>query len=601
MRARAGASIDTLFPSRAPLVRALLIADQDDIDPQLRDVYAEAGLVHLLSISGLHVAIIAEALLIVTTAMRLSRTAASISSLVVIAGYVLLLGAPPSAVRSAVMLSTITLSEGMQRPVHPWTALALGAWIPTIDPAVVVHLGWQLSVGGMAALVAAREIMRRIRHYERRGDIPGLLDKMLLRMRRLRGWRKLIVRELVTGVIATAVTAPIIAWSFGRISVVAPLSNIVAGPIVAFLQPALFLALLLAPLHAVATLVADACALPLTLLDMVAGASARVPYAALRIAPGLAGALFAGLASALFVRATASRRMTPGLLAACVMLVLGFWSPVLLRTPGTMQLHMIDVGQGDAVALRTPRGRWIIFDAGRSWQGGDAGRRVVVPYIRRLGGDVAAFVLSHAHDDHVGGAPSVIEALRPARWIEPAYITTTTAYRSALKALQLYRIPWKRVHPADSIRIDGVLLRVLGPDSAWTVLQSNPNEASVVVMAEYRGARFLFTGDAEEHEEAWMVSRWGDELDADVLKLGHHGSRTSSSAAFVDKVTPVLGLASVGAANRYGHPSPETLLAFHSRGIPILRTDREGSIVVEADGRRLVVATREDKWTIPLR
>ena len=120
-------------------------------------------------------------------------------------------------------------------------------------------------------------------------------------------------------------------------------------------------------------------------------------------------------------------------------------------------------------------------------------------------------------------------------------------------------------------------------------------------MAEHRNARFLFTGDAELHQEAWLVERWGTALDADVLKLGHHGSRTSSSAPFIELVTPRLALASVGAANRYGHPSPETLQALHARGIPVLRTDREGSIVVSTDGRGLDVRTRRDKWTIPLR
>ena len=600
VRSRAGAAIDSLFPTRAALVRALLIADQDDIDPALRDIYADAGLVHLLSISGLHVAIIAEALLIVTTAMRLSRTAASVSSLVVIAGYVLLLGAPPSAVRSAVMLSTITVTERMQRPVHPWTALALGAWIPTVDPAVVIHLGWQLSVGGMAALIAAREVLRRIANYERRRDIPRAADNFVLYLRNRKGWQKVLMREILTGIIATAVTAPIISWTFGRVSVVAPLSNIAAGPIVAFLQPALFLALLVAPLQEIARIVADSCAFPLLLLDAVAQFSAGVPYASLRFSPGLAGAVCAGLASALFVRGTASRRTIPWMTSAVCCVVAGLWSPLLVGGSGNMELHMIDVGQGDAVALRTPRGRWVLFDAGRSWEGGDAGRRMVVPYIRRHGGDVAAFVLSHAHDDHVGGAPSVIEALHPARWIEPAYITTTPAYRKSLQLLEEYRIPWKRVRPGDSLAIDGVKLRILGPDSVWTARQTNPNEASVVVMAEYDGVKFLLTGDAELHEEAWMVRKWGAALDAHVLKLGHHGSRTSSSAEFVDQVTPLIALASVGAANRYGHPSTETLAAFYERRVPVLRTDREGTIVVTVEGKHLFVKTRDEKWSIPL-
>jgi competence protein ComEC len=146
-----------------------------------------------------------------------------------------------------------------------------------------------------------------------------------------------------------------------------------------------------------------------------------------------------------------------------------------------------------------------------------------------------------------------------------------------------------------------VVLRILGPDSAWTARQTNANEASVVLLAEYRGARFLLTGDAEREEEEWLVEHWGNELQAHVLKLGHHGSRTSSSAPFLDAVSPLIGLASVGAANRYGHPAPETLLELVRRNIPVLRSDREGSIVISSDGRRLEIASQRERWSIPIR
>lgn len=142
---------------------------------------------------------------------------------------------------------------------------------------------------------------------------------------------------------------------------------------------------------------------------------------------------------------------------------------------------------------------------------------------------------------------------------------------------------------------------VLGPDSAWTAVQHNANEASVVMMVSYRGVRFLLTGDAEGEEEEWLVEHLGDELRADVLKLGHHGSRTSSTPAFVEAVKPSLGVVSVGIANRYKHPSTEVLERFASDGVPLLRTDREGTIVVATDGKRLIVSSRRDLWILPLR
>jgi ComEC/Rec2-related protein len=233
-RAHAGVSIDSLFGVDAPLVRALLIADTGTLPSDVRDRFAAAGLVHILSISGLHVAIIAEAIWLFLQAVRVRRTPAKWVAFALTALYVAAIGAPPPALRSAAMLGVATASRALGRPVSPWAVLALGAAIPLVDPRVVTQLGWQLSVAGFAALIAAGIWVKR--------RLP----------RSVRGWRRALARDLIVSTLATVVTAPLIAWTFGRISLIAPLSNLAAGPIVALLQPALFLALLLAPLHTVA-------------------------------------------------------------------------------------------------------------------------------------------------------------------------------------------------------------------------------------------------------------------------------------------------------------------------------------------------------------
>lgn len=600
-RGRTGEVIDRDFGRNAALVRALLIADQDGIAPQVRDTFADAGLVHMLSISGLHVAIIAGALLTLAGALRLSRSAAFVSALVVIVVYVAVLGAPAPAVRSAVMLAVVGLSERLQRPTHPWTALALGAVIPALQPDVVLDLGWQLSVSGMAALVAARAMLRRVRHAERAGR-SRRVRRWLRRIQSLDGWRYGLLREFVTGTVATLVTAPLIAWTFGRVSVVAPVSNLVAGPIVTFVQPALFLALLLSPWPRLSGFVADSTVWPLQWLDHVAEIAAAVPHAVLHVAPTAIGALCAGVASAAVVRATAARRWLPGFTVAALALTIALWAPLVVIGGGRLEMHVLDVGQGDAVALRTPRGRWVIVDAGRRWSGGDAGRRVVVPYVRRFGGEVAAFVLSHAHDDHVGGAASIVRALGPQRWWEPAFVTTSEAYRNALDEVRRAGVAWHRVRPGDRWELDDVEFRVLAPDSAWTVAQDDANETSVVMRVAYGGVAFLLTGDAEGAEERWLLEHTDPALlRADVLKLGHHGSKTSSSLPFVSAVDPRIGVASVGTGNRYGHPSPETLETFSNRGVPVLRTDLEGTVVISTNGQRLEVRVGRDRWDVPER
>lgn len=606
-RARLGSTIDAVFRTRAPLVRALLIADQQGIAPDVRDRYADAGLVHLLSVSGMHVAIIASALLTLGGVVRAPRRWVEPLAMLLVAAYVLLLGCPAPAVRSAVMLMVVSVSAQYQRPVHEWTALALGAVIPTANAAVVHDLGWQLSVSGMAALVAARALKRQWRLEARRE--PSVLSppdsrvtalwRWLLQRHGVGGW---LVSELLTGIIATAVTAPVIAWTFGRISIVAPLSNIAAGPVITVLQPALFLALLWALVvpPAAATMLPDATQPLMRLLDIVADVAAAVPGAVVPVAPMWYVAVGMGVAAALVVRGTARRYGRNWYLSAAAVGTLTLWLPLAHGGNGELELHLLDVGQGDAIALRTPKGRWILVDAGPRWTGGDAGRRTVIPYIRRHGGAVALFVLSHPHDDHAGGAASVIRALRVPRWWEPAFVTASPGYADALQAVRETRSQWERVRPGTAFRLDGVTLTVLAPDSAWTAAQHDANETSVVLRVEFGRHRMLLTGDAERNEEQWLLEHYPAEaLRADVLKVGHHGSRTSSSPAFLAAVAPRVALASLGAGNRYGHPAPETLLAFLGRGIPMLRTDHEGAVVIRSNGVRLQVLTGQDHWTLP--
>ncbi len=577
-REATGATIDALYGERAPVVRALLIADTRHLPRDLRDRYAAAGLVHVLSISGLHVAIIAGAVLLALQAARLPVASARWLAALVTAAYVVAIGAPPPALRSGTMLAAQTVGWALQRPVSPWATLALGALVPLIvDPRTVLDLGWQLSVAGFAAVIAAGACIKR--------DFPS----------RLRGWRRRIAADALISTMAAFASAPLVAWHFARVSFVAPLSNLVAAPVVAVMQPALFLSLALAPLRPLARLVADAAGVLVGALDAIATFASRLPGASATIAPSLAVAVGAGAASVCVVAAAAARRgrarWAVGA-AACVTACV-CW-PLVPAARGGLELHLVDVGQGDAVAIRTPRGRWLVVDAGGGRAAGDVGRRVVVPYLRRRGGDVALFVMTHPHDDHVGGASAVIEQLRPDDVRDAAFAGTSPSYRDALIAARDAGVPWRRIHPGDSLEVDGVVATFLAPDSAWTSALSDPNLASAVVRVRFGAFRALLTGDAEAPEEAWLLARDRVALRADVLKVAHHGSATSTTEAWLDAVSPAVALVSVGARNLYHHPSPGVIAALATHGVRVARTDLLGSIVVRTDrtGDAFVVEAR---------
>jgi len=579
-RAAAGGAIDATFRGDAPLVRALLIADRSELPPELRDRFAAAGLAHILAIAGLHIGIIALALEIAFQLAGIPRQRAAIATIVTITFYVALIGAPIPAVRAAAMLATLLVSRLAQRPTSRWAIVALGASQPLVAPRVVLDVGYQLSVVGVASMICAGRLARRIG------------------VDRLPWAAKVAATTMIGTTVATIGSAPIVAWVFGRVSIVAPLSNLAAAPLIALAQPMIFFGMLLAPIAPLATLVADAAHPLLVGLDRVAAMAAAVPAGSITVAPTTPAALIAGVMSVAVIVACGSREwMPPTLIAAAAATVL-VWLPFAPAGQGMVELHMIDVGQGDAIALKTPHAHWILFDAGGAWRGNDAGRSTVIPYLGRRGGSLDMFVLSHPHTDHVGGAATVLRVLHPATYVDAGFPGPAGAYRASLDQARASHVRWVRAHPGDRAMVDGVSLEFLAPDSVWTASLVDPNLASVITLVRYGDIRILLMGDAERPEEEWLLANEADELHADILKVGHHGSQTSSSEAFLAAVHPRLALVSVGAGNKYGLPTPAIMDRLAAGGAQVLRTDRLGTIVARTDGRHVIVEAAGDSWEL---
>lgn len=579
-RSGIGRSIDARFRENAPLARALLIADMREISPTVRDRWAASGLSHMLSVSGLHVGLIAVAVSLLAQIVGLGRTASAAVVVSLTAVYVLVIGAPLPAVRAAAMLAVASLGTVIQRPTSAWAVLAASALIPLLDPVSVLDIGFQLSMAGMVALVASGALSKRWEWL-----CVG-------------GWRGALYRSLVASTAATLLTAPLGAAVFGRISLVAPVTNLVASPIMAVLQPMLFLAMLLMPVPVAAQFVADACAPLMALLDVIALHSATLPGAALTVLADHTSIALAYAGAVAFVVAAVSRFPGRALLCGAGFVAVIVWRPIVSGSAGVTELHMIDVGQGDAIALRTALGRWVLFDAGRDWTGGDAGKRDVVPYIAARGGRLEGFVLSHPHSDHVGGGASIIRALEPRWYVDPGFVAGSGSYRASLIAAGERRSRWRRVLPGDSMVVDEAVITWLAPDSAWAATLHDPNDASTVARIRIGDVTVLLTGDAEASEERWLLANQRALLDVDVLKVAHHGSNTSSTAEFLDAVTPRLALVSVGTGNVYRHPSASVMESLARRGAVTMRTDLQGSVVIRTDGTSIEVEARGERFAL---
>jgi competence protein ComEC len=581
LRVLAGENIDRVFREDAPLVRALLIADRSGLTPAIRDQFAAAGLAHILAIAGLHIGIIALALSLGLELAGVQRRRANIITIVAVVAYVAVIGAPIPAVRSATMMTVFLASRLAQRPTSRWAIVALGAAHPVLAPRVALDVGYQLSVVGVSAMIAAGQLGRRIG-----------ADRLnpILRMSTM---------TLLGATIATIGSAPIVAWVFGRVSLVAPLTNLAATPLIELAQPMIFVALLLSPLRPLALLVADAAHPLLTALQFVARYAAALPFASPQVSPTIVAAGLAGVMSVAVIVASASREWhRPTMIAASATALL-LWLPLAGTSSGMTELHMIDVGQGDAVALRTPHGHWLLIDAGRAWASGDAGTSTVIPYLGRRGGTLDMFVLTHPHTDHVGGAASVLRALHPKTFVDGGFPGSAESYRAALQTANAQHVRWVRAHPGDSTMLDGAIIRFLAPDSTWTASLTDPNLASVVTLVQVGDVRMLLMGDAERPEEEWLLAHEPNALHAEILKVGHHGSQTSSSEAFLDAVRPRVALVSVGEGNVYHLPTPAIMRRLAAHQAQVLRTDHLGSVIVRTDGRRIILNAAGDEWELP--
>jgi competence protein ComEC len=326
----------------------------------------------------------------------------------------------------------------------------------------------------------------------------------------------------------------------------------------------------------------------LALLDLIAQVAAAVPGGHVILVPGWpAAGMWAGvLWLGWWLWRVAGRRWVLAARGAFAAAVIA-WGSLFARAPadaeGALTVHFLDVGQGDAAVLHTPHGHWIVIDGGPRTPEQDQGRRVVVPFLRRLGvEELALVVATHGDADHLGGLPAVLEAFPTRLAFEPGEPLGRPLYLEWLAAVQRDGADWHPARAGDRVEVDGVVLRVLSPDSAWMTTPVDVNDHGVVLLVSFGTRRVLFQADAGVSVESRLRGQVGP---VDVLKVGHHGSSTASSEAWLDELTPAEAVISVGAQNRYGHPSPEVVRRLERHGSIVLRTDHDGTVTWETDGQ----------------
>lgn len=556
------------------MLKGLLIGQRVDISSDVIESFSRTGLIHILSVSGLHVGFIALMLIMLVELCRVPQRG---QWPIIIGGlffYACLTGLQPPIVRATIMAAVLLLGRASERTTNIYNNLGLAALIILLwQPLQLFQISFQLS---FAAMFGIAYLYRPL---------------LFVCMRRV-PWRWPFVRWalalLAVSIAAQLATLPFTITSFGRVPFASLWGNLLVIPMSFVIVATAALACLCAPLSAFVSSAFGAVAEWLT-TGMIAFTKwlATIPLASLASgsAPPL---LLLGYLLGLAAFVEWRRRRIRRFLLPAMLLTLNFYIwPAAINFEPTLRLTFFDVGQGDAALLEFPGGKQMLIDAGPRDDSYDAGERVLLPYLRLRGiHRLAAVIISHPHADHLGGLPVLLQALT----IDSVYFCGVEI-DSELE--QLNERLLDSLHVPQRVLRAGERLHGFGPAQIMALrsgniqqAQPNVNDASVVIKIIFGKTAMLFPGDAESWGESQLLKH-GQALDSDLLKVGHHGSRTSSLPGFLAAVTPDWAVASAGRRNKFGHPDAIIVARYDSLHIPLLRTDLNGAIVFESDGTKL--------------
>jgi competence protein ComEC len=595
-RAHVRSRIVATFPPLAvPMAKALVLGESD-LDPDDDAAFRASGLSHLLAVSGTHLVfavvslVSALSFLLVrweafAASVRVARVSAAIG-VVLSLGYADFAGGSGSAFRAAYMLSVGFVVTACGRRPSAVRCLAASMLLGAgLDPLVACDVSFVLSVAATAGLIGINPAFSRLTEGVRPRPLAWLLQ------------------SLGTTTSAMLPCVPLLSLLSSEVGLAGLLANVVAGPI------------------------GETCALPLCLAHAVAGfwpwlerglamagggallvvrAIARLSaeQSALRFAlpvpSGFQLAVVAtfGVSLMALKRGQSRRGLVSGVAASLGLLALERAQAAAGAPREALTATVLDVGQGDATLVDFPTGAlWLVDGGGFVGSPVDPGRAVILPELRaRRRSRIDVMVLSHPHPDHFTGLVSVVEAVEVGEFWDTGQGLAQGAGPTYARLLGLLRqrgVPVRT--PAELCgerRAFGVLVQVLSPCPGYRG-ELGANDNSFVIRLAVGERAYLFTGDAEHEAEEALLAR-GAPLRADFLKVGHHGSRTSSTPAFLDAVRPQVATMGTGVRNRFGHPHLPTLEKLSARSIAALRSDRHGAVRLTTDGKTLSVVTAAD-------
>ncbi|MCR5438768.1 MAG: DNA internalization-related competence protein ComEC/Rec2 [Selenomonas sp.] len=565
----------------AAAVFAMLFGGYEGIKPELLQDFTATGIVHILSVSGSHISLLAAVMAWLSGLLRLPKGITAVMVMGAITLYSILSGCVPPVIRSGIMGGLTFLALALEREkTAGYILLLTGMVMVAISPLLLFHISFQLSFLATAGLLF---LAPGIRQWLRGHQVP-----------------ELAAGSLAITIGAQVMALPVLAWYFNQLSFSSLLANLLAVPVIELiLVAALFAGLAALVLPLVGAVLFTGVSLLLGFVAEILRILARLPASQIWVpSPNvLGGAVYYLLLGwfllkkeqqKFFCQQLGRQRRFWAAAGALGILVVGGWRYG--QTP-ELSVHFVDVGQGDCCLVVTPKGHAFLFDTGGTRDGAfDVGGRVVVPYLLHYGvRSLDAVFLTHAHEDHAAGCGSILHKLPVGKVYTGAEGLSAYARSMGLGDNDPVLSKLEAARQGSRLQIDGVTIEVLYAPVLSADMAAG-NEASNVYRVSYGGASFLLTGDLTKEREQSLLQE-GINPESTVIKAGHHGSDTSSSEEFLQAVHPRWAVFCVGRDNSFGHPKESVLKRYQGMGSKIYRTDEDGAVVFHTNGRKMQVET----------